>query len=54
MEAHGRLRSVLRAVKRTLANGLAALHQRVLCDWHTASHANVKKCIDSDGDFVEK
>jgi hypothetical protein len=45
---------VLRMVKRTLVTGTAALQQRVLCDLQTVSHAEVEKCVDNEGGFVEK
>jgi hypothetical protein len=30
------------------------LQQRVLCDWHTVSHAKVEKVCWYQGDFVEE
>jgi hypothetical protein len=30
------------------------IQQRLLHDRHTASHAKVEKCVDNEGDFVEK
>jgi hypothetical protein len=28
--------------------------ERVLQDWHMASHTKVEKCVDNKGDFMEK
>jgi hypothetical protein len=30
------------------------LQERVLQDWHMASHTKVERCVDNKGDFVEK
>jgi hypothetical protein len=41
-------------LKNSACEELRCFSKRCLCDWHAASHTNMEKCVDNEGEFVEK
>jgi len=41
-------------LKHSVREELQCFSKRCLCDRHGASHTKVEKCVDNEGEFVEK